>query len=214
MEREAIERRKRAIEREYGRWSAHNFQLRDDLYTIAPGAHWHHAARLRRVVQLVHSVARKPISDLRVLDLGALEGLFAVEFARRGADVVAVEGRTANVEKIRLAKDALGLDRLDVRHEDVRELTPLAMAPSTSSCAWASSACSTPPSRWRSSIDSTTSAAMSSCWRRRRSSSRTRKRSTGGGGTSGGVFPGRISRRTPWPTSRGGPLSATVGVFV
>jgi hypothetical protein len=52
-----------------------------------------------------------------------LEGLFCVELARRGAEVVAVEGRRANVEKIRLAKDALGLDRLELRHEDVRSLS-------------------------------------------------------------------------------------------
>jgi SAM-dependent methyltransferase len=122
VEREVLEQRKRDVEARYGAWSAHSLQLRDDLYTISPGAHWNHAARLRRVVQIVAGVARKPIAELRVLDLGALEGLFSVEFARRGAEVVAIEGREANVEKIRLAKEALGLGRLEVRQEDVRTL--------------------------------------------------------------------------------------------
>jgi SAM-dependent methyltransferase len=122
VDRKLLEARKLDVEARYGTWSAHNLQLHDDLYTIVPEAGWNQAARLRRVVQLVAGLVRKPIDELRVLDLGALEGLFAVEFARRGAEVVAVEGREANVEKIRLAKDALGLDRLDIRHEDVRSV--------------------------------------------------------------------------------------------
>jgi SAM-dependent methyltransferase len=123
VERHVVEERKRDLESRYGAWSAHSLQLRDDLYTIAPEAHWNHAARLRRVVQVVAGLARKPVAELRVLDLGALEGLFSVEFARRGASVVAVEGREANAEKIRLAKEALGLQNLDVLQADVRSLS-------------------------------------------------------------------------------------------
>jgi SAM-dependent methyltransferase len=122
VEREVLEARKLDVEQRYGTWSAHNLQLAGDLYTIVPEAGWNQAARLRRVVQLVSGLARKPIGELRMLDLGALEGLFSVEFARRGAEVVAVEGREANIEKIRLAKDALGLDHLELRQEDVRSL--------------------------------------------------------------------------------------------
>jgi 2-polyprenyl-3-methyl-5-hydroxy-6-metoxy-1,4-benzoquinol methylase len=39
------------------------------------------------VVQLVADLAHEPIERLRVLDLGAFEGLFAVELARQGATV-------------------------------------------------------------------------------------------------------------------------------
>jgi hypothetical protein len=67
-------------------------------------------------------MAHGPIEQLRVLDLGALEGLFALEFARRGASVLAIEGREANIEKIRFAKEVLELDRLELRLEDVRGL--------------------------------------------------------------------------------------------
>ena len=77
---------------------------------------------MRRVLQLVSDPAHAPIPQLRILDLGAFEGLFAVELARHGASVVAIEGREASLEKMRLAKDALGLDRLELRLEDLRKL--------------------------------------------------------------------------------------------
>jgi 2-polyprenyl-3-methyl-5-hydroxy-6-metoxy-1,4-benzoquinol methylase len=124
LDREEIETRKREIEARYGAWSAHNMQLCDDLYTVRPGVAGGNEARLRRVVQLVTDLARSPIEQLRVLDLGALEGLFAVELARRGARVVAIEGREANLEKMRLAKDAFGLENLELRLEDIRALSP------------------------------------------------------------------------------------------
>ena len=124
VDRTELEQRTRDVEERFGPWTAHNIQLADGLFTIGPGAGNHQRARLGRVTTLVESLARRPISELRVLDLGALEGLFAVELALRGATVTAVEGRLANVEKIRLARDALGLDRLEVRHEDVRALAP------------------------------------------------------------------------------------------
>jgi 2-polyprenyl-3-methyl-5-hydroxy-6-metoxy-1,4-benzoquinol methylase len=114
--------RKQEIETRYGPWTAHNLQLQDDLYTIRPGVAGGNEARVRRVLQLVADLAHGPIERLRILDLGALEGLFAVELARQGASVVAVEGREANLEKMRLAKEALGLEHLELRHEDVRAL--------------------------------------------------------------------------------------------
>jgi SAM-dependent methyltransferase len=117
-----LARMKREIEERFGPWTAHNIQLAEDLFTIGPGIVGGSEVRLQQIVQVVSDVARAPIDQLRVLDLGALEGLFAIEFARRGATVVAVEGREANLEKIRFVKDVLGLDRLELRLEDVRGL--------------------------------------------------------------------------------------------
>jgi Methyltransferase domain len=122
LDRLEIETRKHEIEARYGPWTAHNMQLQDDLYTIQPGIAGGNESRLRRVLQLVADLAHTPINHMRVLDLGALEGLFAVELARRGASVVAIEAREANLEKIRLAKDALRLQNLELRKEDVRTL--------------------------------------------------------------------------------------------
>ena len=124
LDRQEIETRKRSIESLYGPWTAHNLRLHDDVYTIRPGVVGGNEARVRRVVQLVTDLGHAPLGEMRVLDLGALEGLFAIEMAQRGADVVAVEGRQANLEKIKLARDALQLESLELRHEDVRQLDP------------------------------------------------------------------------------------------
>jgi 2-polyprenyl-3-methyl-5-hydroxy-6-metoxy-1,4-benzoquinol methylase len=87
VDRDELENRKREVERRYGAWISHNLQLQDDLYTIQRGVAGGNEARVRRVVQLVADLAHEPIERLRVLDLGAFEGLFAVELARQGATV-------------------------------------------------------------------------------------------------------------------------------
>jgi hypothetical protein len=108
------------IASEYGDWTSHDIQLADGLST-RPGRGDHH--RLRRCLQLAADLTRRPIEALRVLDLGALEGQYAVEFALHGAEAVAIEGRKANIEKARFARDTLNLDKVELRQEDVRSLS-------------------------------------------------------------------------------------------
>jgi len=117
-----VARRKHEIEDRYGPWTAHNIRLQDDVYTIGPDVVGGSEVRLRQISQLVSDTAQIPFGQLRILDLGALEGLFSIELARLGASVVAIEGREANIEKIRFAKEVLELDRLELRLEDVRTL--------------------------------------------------------------------------------------------
>jgi hypothetical protein len=145
VDRDELENRKREVERRYGAWISHNLQLQDDLYTIQRGVAGGNEARVRRVVQLVADLAHGPIEKLRVLDLGAFEGLFAVELARQGATVVAIEGRDASLEKMRLAKEALELENLEVRLEDVRALDPQRHGAFTWFSAWGSSITSMRP---------------------------------------------------------------------
>jgi SAM-dependent methyltransferase len=122
MDVDAIRREKSAIEERYGPWTAHNVRLADGLYTIAPEPSGDEV-KLRRVVQVVHDVFER-VDRLRVLDLACLEGMYALELAARGADVVAIEGREANLAKARFAARVLGLeDRIDFRLGDVRELS-------------------------------------------------------------------------------------------
>ena len=122
MDVDAILKEKALIEERYGPWTAHNVRLADDVYTISPDPSGDEV-KLRRVVQLVHDVFGR-VDGLRVLDLACLEGMYALELAARGADVVAIEGREANLAKARFAARTLGLDqRIDFQLGDVRDLS-------------------------------------------------------------------------------------------
>lgn len=104
----------------YGPWTAHNIRLGDGSYTMSPEPTGDEV-KLRRVVQLVSDFT-DGIEALRILDLACLEGMYALELARRGAHVVAIEGREANIEKARFAARSLALD-VDFRLGDVRDLS-------------------------------------------------------------------------------------------
>ena len=118
---EAVRREKEAIEARYGPWTAHNIRLADGFYTISPQPAGDEV-KLRRVTQLALDVAGGSLRGVRVLDLACLEGMYALELARRGAEVVAIEGREANIEKARFAGRALGID-VDFQLGDVRDLS-------------------------------------------------------------------------------------------
>src|SRR3989442_14143808 len=68
-------------------------------------------------------ITNKPLDSLRVLDLACLEGLYGKEFARHGAAVFGKEGRKANIEKARFAKDALALENIRFVQDNVRNLS-------------------------------------------------------------------------------------------
>lgn len=121
MDIDQIRRGRQEVIDRYGPWSSHSVYLGDDLYTRDEPSE--DAPRLRRIAQVVADLAGQPIKTLRVLDLASLEGLFAIEFALRGAEVLAIEGREANLEKARFAKDVHGLDNLDLVLGDVRDLS-------------------------------------------------------------------------------------------
>jgi hypothetical protein len=117
-----LEKRRREVIARWGPWRHHNIDLGGGVYTMgddAPGQQ----VRVPAIVQAATDLLAVPLDRARVLDLAAHEGLFAVEFARRGARVVAVEIRQEHVEKAAFAGDALGLDGLEVRRDDVREVT-------------------------------------------------------------------------------------------
>lgn len=129
MNAEQIQQKRQEICQSFGDWTAHNISLRDGLYTFDkshPKFHDQlvgHGIHLRRIVQIIADVTNQPLRSLRVLDLGCLEGLYGIELARQGAEVVAIEGRQANIEKARFAQEVLGLDNLTLLQEDVRNLS-------------------------------------------------------------------------------------------
>ncbi|OHB72841.1 MAG: hypothetical protein A2V70_01490, partial [Planctomycetes bacterium RBG_13_63_9] len=122
VDRDDIRRQKQEVIKRFGEWTAHNIQLAEDVYTIGERIAGDEI-KLRRVVQTVSDMAGKPFGQLRVLDLACLEGLYTMEFARHGAEVVAIEGRTANIEKARFAAKVLSLTNVDFFQDDVRNLS-------------------------------------------------------------------------------------------
>ena len=129
MNNEQIIQKKQEIIGQFGEWTAHNIQLKDDIYTFDQkhpkfqDQLTRHGAHLRRILQAVSDATGKPLNTLRVLDLACLEGLYGIEFARHGAEVIAIEGREANIEKARFAKDVLELYNITFVQDDVRNLS-------------------------------------------------------------------------------------------
>jgi 2-polyprenyl-3-methyl-5-hydroxy-6-metoxy-1,4-benzoquinol methylase len=112
---------KQELSERWGPWTAANVHLGGGVYTIDPTRPC--SSRLIRFTQLISDLSGQPWSTLRVLDLACLEGEYAIEMACRGAHVVGIEGRAANIEKARFAKDVLRLDNLELIQDDVRSLS-------------------------------------------------------------------------------------------
>jgi SAM-dependent methyltransferase len=80
------------------------------------------AVKVRRVVQVTQDLAPLPFSDLRILDLGCGEGVYAVEAGLRGAQVLAVDARTQRMDAGAACAARHGLDNVTFRQEDVRRV--------------------------------------------------------------------------------------------
>jgi len=122
MTPEEIVRRRDDIVARWGPWRFDNLRLSEGLFTIGEGAPGTEA-RLRRAMQQLRDLAGGNLGGLRVLDLGCGEGGLAIELGKHGAEVVALEGRLAHVEKGELARDALGLRSVTFVRADARRLS-------------------------------------------------------------------------------------------
>lgn len=77
----------------------------------------------RRVIQVVCDLARRPLSGLRILDLGSAHGAYSIELAGRGAHVLGIEGREAWLEQARRAQQNASLTNVQFVRDDVRNLS-------------------------------------------------------------------------------------------
>ncbi len=122
MNEQELRTRKAEIEAEFGRWTAASIPLAHDIATNPerPGPHW----LLRRTIQTIADLSLKSWNQLRILDLGSLEGIYALEFASHGAEVVAIEGRDSNNAHARFAAEVLECRNVEFVTDDVRNLSP------------------------------------------------------------------------------------------
>jgi SAM-dependent methyltransferase len=109
--------------RQFGPWTNYNVDLGEGVFTIGQGADGVAERRVSRIVRAVEDASCKPLSELRVLDLGCYEGAFGIALAQRGASVLGLEAREEHVAKARFAGEVLGLERLEIRQADMRELS-------------------------------------------------------------------------------------------
>lgn len=79
--------------------------------------------RVHRILQLATDLSPEPLSSLKILDLGCLEGKYSIEFALQGADVTGVEIREANLKKAEFSREIFGLNNLKFIQDDVRNVT-------------------------------------------------------------------------------------------
>jgi SAM-dependent methyltransferase len=110
-----------AVVETHGPWTAYNIKLADGVETAPEFSG--PLFRLRRSVQIISDLTNKPWKDLRILDLACLEGIYAIEFALQGAQVVGIEGREASTARARFAAKALGVFNVEFYTDDVRNLS-------------------------------------------------------------------------------------------
>ena len=123
MDIQALEREKQAIVDQFGAWTNHNMRLADGVYTVADRV-TPSEPKLRRMTQTVLDWCGGDLTGKRVLDLACLEGMYGLELALHGAQVVGIEGREANLAKARFVRDVYGLgDRVEFVCDDVRHLS-------------------------------------------------------------------------------------------
>jgi SAM-dependent methyltransferase len=122
LDRDTLEREMRALTEKYGPWTAHGIELRDGLFTRTEDLYL--PSLMASLIRILEPFFAKPLAEMRILDLGCLEGGFAIEFGKRGAaEVVGVEAREANIAKAIFARDALSLENVVFVQDDVRNLT-------------------------------------------------------------------------------------------
>lgn len=108
------------IEKEYGQWS-YDIPLPYDIWTGGNLQIPH--TRLNRLVQIVRDIVDKPWNECRILDLGCLDGMFSIEFAKQGAETVGIEIREGNIKKANFCKEALGLKNLEFIQENALNIS-------------------------------------------------------------------------------------------
>lgn len=112
LNRRDLESKLDATRAKHGPWTAHNIKLLEGLYTIGPDASSSDIMRGDYFAAICMSVLRQSFHDLKVLDLGCLEGGLSIQFARHGAQVDGLDIRADSIAKARIVAELLKLERV------------------------------------------------------------------------------------------------------
>jgi 2-polyprenyl-3-methyl-5-hydroxy-6-metoxy-1,4-benzoquinol methylase len=88
-----------------------------------PQAGQANAVKVRRIMQITRDLAGRPFHELRILDLGCGEGVYAIEAGLRGAEVLALDARTQRMGQGAACAARHGLATVRFVKEDVRRVT-------------------------------------------------------------------------------------------
>src|ERR1044072_5381811 len=119
MSRASIIAARDSIVAEFGQWTAHDIALGDGVSTLEKGC-WQQW-RVDRFADLLRRDGCR-VEQSRILDLACLEGLFAIDFARMGAETVGLEIRDTHLRKAEFARATLALENCRFVQGDVRAI--------------------------------------------------------------------------------------------
>ncbi len=78
--------------------------------------------KVRRVIQTTQDLANVPFNELRILDLACGEGVYSIEAALRGAEVVAIDARNDRMNDGVQIVERLGIKRIKFEQNDIRKV--------------------------------------------------------------------------------------------
>ncbi|MEM7222021.1 MAG: class I SAM-dependent methyltransferase [Pseudomonadota bacterium] len=122
MDRYEIQEKMAKVVADHGDWSGHNVDLGSGVFTIDENDKAFQS-RADAYARIIADLSGQPWANLRILDLACLEGGFALEFAKLGAQSVGIEIREPNLAKAEFAKEALALSNCQFYRDDVRKLS-------------------------------------------------------------------------------------------
>lgn len=87
---------------------------------MAKSAFW---TSIEKTINLFIPQVKADRNQMRVVDLGCLEGGYSVEFARMGFNTLGIEARTENISKCNYVKSNLNLPNLNFVQDDARNIS-------------------------------------------------------------------------------------------
>ena len=105
-------------------FTAHNIELLDGRYTMAnevplvSESPW-----LKSAKKLLNSLFPADKSEFSLVDLGCLEGGYALEFAKMGFQTMGIEAKQPNIDCCRLVQESFNLANLSFEKDDVLNIS-------------------------------------------------------------------------------------------